>query len=102
MGQMRDILVLHPGDNVGVALRDLERGEAVKLSLGGEDREILVQENIPFGHKIALVSLSPGDLVIKKNTPIGEVIKPIEAGRWVHVHNVVSRRASPHKAGKSL
>ncbi|GEA19210.1 hypothetical protein E306M_23480 [Moorella sp. E306M] len=94
LGRTRDVLVLHASDNVAVALKDLARGETVTVNLEGKCKEIAVKEDIPFGHKMALVPLFPGDLVIKKDTPIGEVIKPIEPGGWVHIHNVVSRRAS--------
>lgn len=93
---------MHPDDNVAVALRNLSRNEVIKVNLGGGYKEVVVKEDIPFGHKVALVPLSPGDLVIKKNTPIGEVTQPIEVGQWVHVHNVVSRRASSLRSGRAF
>jgi altronate hydrolase len=43
---------------------------------------------IPVGHKIALEKIAAGAPVIKYGYPIGTASVDIEAGEWVHDHNV--------------
>jgi len=54
-GQVAAVLQLKPGDEVGIALRDLHAGEALAPFAG------VAAGEIPFGHKVALVALRPGD-----------------------------------------
>ncbi len=82
------VLVLHPGDNVAVAVAALEPGETLRLEAG----PLTVHEAIPFGHKVALRDIPAGASVIKYGEVIGKATAPIAAGRHVHVHNVVSAR----------
>ena len=81
-------------DHVGVAVRDLKHGE---LAQGAYQQtlkpmEIQVQDDIPLGHKIALVNLNPGDRVIEYNEVIGVATGPIQAGQHAHVQNIKSVR----------
>ena len=57
-------------DNVAVVLDD---GEAVAR-----------------GHKVALSDIKKGELVIKYGAPIGRATVDIQAGEWVHSHNLRS------------
>ncbi|MET0411105.1 MAG: altronate dehydratase family protein [Polyangiaceae bacterium] len=73
------VLRLHPRDNVGVALRDLERSdEAEGLRPLGE---------IPAGHKLALSAIEAGQPVLKFGQIIGFAEGAIQRGEHVHVHN---------------
>ncbi|MDZ8120516.1 UxaA family hydrolase [Pontiella agarivorans] len=45
-------------------------------------------DKIPRGHKTALVPIEKGEAVIKYGFPIGYATETIEAGDWVHDHNV--------------
>ena len=74
-------LLIHPTDSVVVALRDLIAGETLENGL-------LVQENIPRGHKMATVSLPAGAPVLKFALQIGIASTDIAAGRHVHTHNL--------------
>ena len=79
---MPDFIRIHPDDNVAVALRDLPAGTVFE--------GISATEPIPRGHKMALRSLLPGDLIIKYGLSIGHATGPIAAGSWVHTHNVAT------------
>ena len=83
-----NMVVMAPGDNVGIALRDIAGGTPAS-DLRGTRRVAL--EPIPQGHKIALVDLEPDDLLVRFGVPVGVAAAPIAAGRLVHVHNVASR-----------
>jgi altronate hydrolase len=69
-----------------VALGPLAPGESVNA--GG--RAVVVRNPIPGGHKLALVSLAPGEEVIKYGFRIGLASVPVEAGAWIHSHNLRS------------
>lgn len=92
-------LVIHPSDNVAVALQDLLPGTPVPLAAAGASRTILIREPIPANHKFALARILPGGLVRKYGECIGEATRAISAGQHVHIHNLVSRRVRPGKSG---
>ncbi|ELY98369.1 UxaA family hydrolase [Natrialba aegyptia] len=75
-------------DNVVTAIDDLDAGTGIPY----DDRTVELVEAIPFGHKVALVPLEPGDAVVKYGETIGEAVEPIAPGEWVHTHNCESRR----------
>jgi altronate hydrolase len=75
---------IHAADNVAVALRDLRSGE--ELSLDG--MTLKVREDIPQGHKIVLQDIGTGEGVLKYGLPIGAASRSLQAGSWVHVHNL--------------
>lgn len=74
-----DYIVLHPGDDVGVAVTTLEPGTG------------LATDRIPKGHKIALRDIEAGSAVSKFGNTIGFATDRICKGRHVHVHNLVFR-----------
>jgi altronate dehydratase small subunit len=90
-------LVIHPDDNVAVALRDLTRGESVSLIVGGRPRHLAIREPIPANHKVALQPIRRGAGIVKYGEVMGEATRAIPAGSHVHIHNVVSRRVRPGK-----
>lgn len=45
-----DILQINKLDNVAVALTDLTKGKIIQI----DEHDIILKENIPAGHKIAL------------------------------------------------
>ena len=85
-------IVLHPSDNTATALADLQKGETLYLDLGAESRAITLREPIPFAHKFAILAIPPGEAVRKYGQLIGEATRDIQAGDYVHIHNVVSKR----------
>ena len=87
-----DAIVLDPADDVAVALRDLEAGEAARVRRGAALVEITPSVAIALGHKLALHPIAKGAVVRKYGQPIGEATAAIAAGDHVHVHNIRSRR----------
>ena len=87
-------LIHSPEDTVGVAVAEIREGEGAKGVALEEDNEIVLsaQDDIPLGHKIAIVSLEEGDAVIKYGVSIGKATKRITQGEHVHTHNLKSAR----------
>jgi predicted RecA/RadA family phage recombinase len=88
-----DALAVHPDDDVAVALRDMQAGEAVDVRRAGTIIRAKVTEAIPLGHKFALHPLPKGASVRKYGECIGVATADIAPGSHVHVHNMASRRA---------
>ncbi len=89
---MKQVVVLNDADNVATSLAPLDAQSRVEVELDGQSRTVTVLDPIPFGHKLAIRTLSPGDDVLKYGEVIGRASEAIEPGRWVHVHNVESVR----------
>ena len=91
---MVNALRIHPDDNVAVALRDLPAG--TRLSFAGQDGapEVATRDEIPFGHKIALCTIAPGEVVRKYGAGIGVMNAPVAAGEHVHEQNLRSVRGA--------
>ncbi len=79
-----NVIRIHPSDTVAVAIEPLTAGQTVMVSDFGV---LTVQENIPQGHKIALVKHSPGDKIRKYGSVIGTATAEIAPGAHVHTHN---------------
>ena len=73
-------------DTVAVALTALEKGEYIRTA----GACVQVSQPIPAGHKLALVPIRCGEAVYKYGAPIGRACAPVEAGAWVHTHNLRS------------
>jgi len=88
-----DFLVHNEGDQVGVAVRDVSKGDASAVYLDS-NREVAVKvlEAIPLGHKVALVDLASQQEVIEYGVRVALTRSAIKRGQLVHVHNVRSAR----------
>lgn len=84
MTQQTPLLLIHPADNVAVALDALAAGQAVEVA----GREIAVRASVPLGHKVAILPISAGSPVIKYGQPIGCATADICTGEHVHKHNL--------------
>jgi (2R)-sulfolactate sulfo-lyase subunit alpha len=86
-------LVHNEGDQVAVAVQDVEPGARLVVYLDS-DREVEVQviEPVPLGHKVALADLAEGVPVIEYRVPVGLASTAVRAGELVHVHNLRSAR----------
>ncbi len=87
-------VVLNEKDNVATALADLESGSSVKVDAGGKMLTVKLASRIPFGHKFSIARMEAGAPVIKYGEAIGNATTVIDAGDYVHVHNVASTRGS--------
>ena len=88
----RKAILLDATDAVATALTDLEKGEPVSASLDDVSVDVVLREDVPFGHKFALRDIARGEEVLKYGLPIGKALENISAGAWVHVHNCRSER----------
>ena len=85
-----DLLVVHENDNVATALRDLARGPASLSDKQGKTSTISLLDSINLGHKVALIDIQLGDIIVKYGQPIGRATTTISTGSHVHGHNVES------------
>jgi (2R)-sulfolactate sulfo-lyase subunit alpha len=90
-----DIVIHDEKDNVGVVV--------IEKIIPNQDCNCWVMENdssvqihskneIPLGHKIAMIDFKEGDTIIKYGHDIGKVVKSIKKGEHVHVHNVKTKK----------
>lgn len=82
-------IIADPKDNVATAREDVKSG--VILSEANGDN-ITINEDIPFGHKIALKHIDKGSPIIKYGQRIGIAFKDIASGDLVHVRNLAGER----------
>ena len=86
-------LIMHPQDNVATTVEEIQPGDQVRISQGGEIRTLTAIEAIPFGFKIALEEIPQGALILKYGDTIGKAGRSIAKGALVHVHNLEGTRA---------
>jgi len=87
---MKDnILIIHPRDNVAVALTTMAAGDSAIVQ---GNFEFTTLEVIPASHKIALRDISEGEEIIKYGETVAVSIRSIKKGEWVHTHNLESQR----------
>ncbi len=80
------LLQIHANDNVAVTLAPVAAGE--DLAVNG--RHLQAARAVDKGHKIALNTIAAGQKIIKYGFPIGIAAADIQAGEWVHTHNLVT------------
>ena len=73
---------LHPEDNIAIARRSVGAGTPLPGT------EATTREPIDLGHKVALFPLAQGDAVRKYGQLIGHATEAIQAGEWIHSHNL--------------
>ncbi len=88
-------LVHSPKDNVGVVvIEELKSGTQMLGVITETDTTtgVTARNDIPIGHKVALVDLKKGDTVIKYGEDVGRMIADAKTGEHVHVHNLKTKR----------
>lgn len=80
----RNVLKVHPQDNVLVALSNLSKGD--KVVFDGE--EFVLQENITAKHKFVTKDLQPGDPVFMYGVLVGKAQVEILKGGLISTANV--------------
>ncbi len=84
-----NVLIIHPRDNVAVAVRALAAGEtAVADGLEG----LTALSDVPASHKVALADIAAGGEIIKYGEIVAVSTRAIKKGEWVHTHNLESKR----------
>jgi altronate hydrolase/galactarate dehydratase len=88
-------ILLHPEDNVAIALADL----AVGLQAGG----VVLRDAVPRGHKFSVRAIRSGELVRRYGQIIGQATQPVAPGAHVHVHNLaMSDHVQDHAIGADI
>ena len=90
-----DLIINDEKDNVGVVvIENTKKGKECSAWIMENDKSVSIQsiDEIPLGHKIAMVDLNEGDTILKYGHDIGKVVKNIKKGEHVHVHNVKTKK----------
>lgn len=97
-GQVKyNCLIIDEKDNVATALINLKKGDEALYIKGKDVGSIIVNNDIPFGHKLSLKDINKGEHIIKYGESIGGATSDIKKGDYVHVHNLESLRARGDK-----
>ncbi len=90
---MVNAIKLHEKDNVASVFDAVAAGSRVLvLDKKGVGFEITVNQDIPYGHKIAIAPVAIGEQVTKYGEEIGIATTEITVGDHVPVHNIESIR----------
>ena len=88
------ILLHEAADDVGVAVRDLKKGESVgAVTLEGKFvADVKLVDDVPLGHKVAMRDLAKNKEVIEYSRTIGAAAQAAKRGAHVHTHNLKTLR----------
>ncbi len=88
------ILLHEPDDDVGVAVRDLKKGESVgAVTLEGAFvATVKLMDDVPLGHKVAMRDLGKDKHVVEYGRAIGAATRAAKRGAHVHTHNLKTLR----------
>jgi altronate hydrolase len=79
-----DCITIHPADTVIIALETRAKGTRVSA----DGAAVTLRDEVPKGHKIAARTIQTGEEIRKYGHVIGHASEKIEAGAWVHSHNM--------------
>ncbi|MFG6416507.1 galactarate dehydratase [Roseateles sp. DC23W] len=71
-------------DNVAIVANDGGLLAGTVLPEGVPGAGLALTDKVPQGHKVALVDIPEGGVVLRYAVPIGYALKAIPAGSWVH------------------
>ncbi len=83
---IKDIIKIHPNDNVIVTLIDRSEGDHITI----DSQTITLKQDVSRGHKIALAPIDVGKNIFKYGSPIGHATQPIQIGEHIHTHNIAT------------
>ena len=78
---------MNPDDNCATSLTEIHKEENIEIN---GSKTIKLNQDIPMGHKFALININKGDLIKKYGQIIGIATEDIKVGDWIHVHNIKS------------
>ncbi|MDR0668210.1 MAG: altronate dehydratase family protein [Prevotellaceae bacterium] len=81
---MLEYLKINEADNVAVAIVALPAHKAITI----DGERIVLREDVPAGHKFALIDLAATAPVVKYGYPIGHTVRPVAKGEWVNERNI--------------
>ena len=83
-------ILIDEKDNVITATESLQAGSVATYQNARETKEIILIEEIPKFHKIAVTDMMEKQPVLKYGQLIGETTRTISKGSHVHDHNMTS------------
>ena len=83
---MNKLICIHPSDNVLIVRNKIIPGDKELI----DGKEIVFNQSIGFGHKIARRKIKMGEKIIKYNVPIGSATEDLPIGTHLHLHNMKS------------
>ena len=89
------LLVHDNQDNVGVVVVEgLTAGTEMHCVVTEDNSSfsLVVNDDVPIGHKVALSDIAEGDTAIKYGQDIGRIVVPVAKGSHVHTHNLKTKR----------
>ena len=91
---MIEFLIHEESDSVGVATVDIKAGQTATGLYMDSQTQVTIDalDDIPLGHKLAMIDHRVDDSVIKYGSDIGKVVAEIKKGGHVHTQNLKTRR----------
>ena len=89
---MIDGIILNEKDNVATAVQVLVKGQTARVRRNREEVEIVMTEDIPYGHKFAVRDIAVVEDILKYGEVIGLATQSIANGSHAHVQNIESLR----------
>lgn len=83
-GMRAGFVRLHPSDPLVVLTRPFAKGESLQV----DGRNIVVRDDVPAGHKLAVTEIESDRPVFKYGWAIGLATRNIEVGEHIHSHNL--------------
>ncbi|MEK3890089.1 UxaA family hydrolase [Bacillus sp. FSL K6-3431] len=93
-------IVMDEKDNVATLLKDFKKGEVLTYSKKGETIPVTLNQDVNFGHKVAITVIQPHEEVIKYGEVIGAATEEIPIGDHVHIQNIEGIRGRGDKKRK--
>ncbi len=94
MSELKQALRVDDLDNVATVFANgITQGSEVEVrDKRGNSDLIIVNSDVPYGHKIAVKDIFAGENVIKYGETIGRANCKIQRGDYVHIHNLEAIR----------
>ncbi|HEY7302301.1 MAG TPA: UxaA family hydrolase [Xanthobacteraceae bacterium] len=89
------VLAHSPKDNVAVVVVEGLKAGTDAFGVVTENNStfrLAIKDDVPIGHKVALIDLKAGDTAIKYGEDIGRITADVAKGRHVHTHNLKTKR----------
>lgn len=98
MQEKSKVLLIHPSDNVLVALQDLSAGSVITY----HGIAITLAEDIPAKHKLFIQDMPSGASVWMYGTLVGKTVKQVKQGELLAVNNTVHAASPYHRRDSQL
>lgn len=85
-------IVLNESDNLATLIDPGVAGDVCRLQ-GEASGEVLLLQDIPFGHKLCIADTLKDANILKYGQVIGRASQAVKTGEHMHVHNIESARA---------